>query len=106
MRLSGVATDELWLLAEWVISDAGAGVRGPLIAEAVRLIDALMTGECLAFLVPAPLKVGAVYQSYGSVGVARGAAAPGRCTPSPAMCRWVPRKRFQVRKAIVTNGEA
>ena len=33
-----------WLLAEWVLSDAGAAVRAPLVAEAVRLIDAMMAG--------------------------------------------------------------
>jgi len=33
-----------WLLAEWVLSDAGAAVRGPLVSEAVRMIDATMAG--------------------------------------------------------------
>jgi len=36
-----------WLLAEWVLSDAGAAVRGPLVSEAVRMIDATMAGELM-----------------------------------------------------------
>lgn len=35
----------LWLLAEWVVSEAGVGVRKPVIAEAVRMLDALVAGE-------------------------------------------------------------
>lgn len=38
----------LWLLAEWVVSEAGAGVRKPVIAEAVRMLDALIAGACPA----------------------------------------------------------
>lgn len=35
----------LWLLAEWVVSEAGAGVRKPVIAEAVRMLDALIAEQ-------------------------------------------------------------
>ena len=38
------ADGSLWLLAEWVLSDAGAAVRAPLVAEAVRIIDAVIAG--------------------------------------------------------------
>jgi aarF domain-containing kinase len=35
---------QLWLLAEWVCSEGGKPLRGPLAAELVRLADAVITG--------------------------------------------------------------
>eukprot|EP00887_Chlorella_sp_A99_P005015 scaffold4.g5015.t1 len=36
---------QLWLLAEWVCSEGGRAVRGPLAAELVRLVDALIASS-------------------------------------------------------------
>ena len=35
---------QLWLLAEWVLSDAGQAVRRPLAREFVRLLDVAVAG--------------------------------------------------------------
>lgn len=37
--------NQLWLLIEWVCSDAGKPVRKPLASELVRLIDAVIAGS-------------------------------------------------------------
>lgn len=44
-KSQGFDASGLWLLAEWVVSEAGTGVRTPLIEEAVRLLDALVAGK-------------------------------------------------------------
>ena len=36
---------QLWLLAEWVVSDAGATIRKPLANEFVRLVDSTVAGD-------------------------------------------------------------
>ncbi len=36
---------ELWLVAQWLLGDPGAGLRKPLAAELARLLDSLVAGE-------------------------------------------------------------
>ncbi len=36
---------QLWLLAEWVVSEGGRTVRRPLAQELVRLVDAVISSE-------------------------------------------------------------
>lgn len=36
---------QLWLLADWVVSEGGRTVRRPLAAELVRLVDAVISSE-------------------------------------------------------------
>eukprot|EP00884_Botryococcus_braunii_P007201 jgi/Botrbrau1/16482/Bobra.0142s0076.1 len=37
--------DQLWLLAEWLVSDAGRDVRGPIVREVARLLDAYVAEQ-------------------------------------------------------------
>ena len=45
-RSAAYGAPQLWLLAEWVLSDAGRAVRGPLAREFVRLLDVAVAGRC------------------------------------------------------------
>lgn len=39
---------QLWLLADWLLSDGAAGVRASVVAEASRLMDAWAAGQVRA----------------------------------------------------------
>lgn len=41
--------DQLWQVAEWLVSDAGRDVRGPIVREVARLLDAYVAGNLLSF---------------------------------------------------------
>jgi hypothetical protein len=60
------ADGSLWLLAEWVLSDAGAAVRSPLVAEAVRIIDAVIAGMLCCKLCQQPEVSGFLMSSSGA----------------------------------------
>lgn len=36
---------QLWLLANWILGEQGANVRGPVVDELARLLDAVVAGE-------------------------------------------------------------
>jgi hypothetical protein len=36
--------DQLWVLADWLVSDAGKGIRRPVVREVARLLDAYVAG--------------------------------------------------------------
>ena len=35
---------QLWLVAQWLLGDAGKGLRRPLVAELARLLDSTVAG--------------------------------------------------------------
>lgn len=45
-KSSDYSGDQLWMLADWLLSDAGRGVRGPVVREVARLLDAYVAGAC------------------------------------------------------------
>lgn len=44
-KSAAYGSSQLWLLAEWVLSDQGYAVRTPLAREFVRLLDVAVAGD-------------------------------------------------------------